>query len=81
MRLGTLIELAREQGVELPSFDEAELRRTVFKPQYNSLEEYLKGFMYLTAVMQSAAPLERISYEFAIDNYEEGVRYFEVRFA
>jgi len=81
MRLGTLIELAKEQGVELPSTDEAELRRTVFKPQYDSLEEYLKGFMYLTAVMQSAAPLERVSYEFAIDNYEEGVRYFEVRFA
>lgn len=38
MRLGTLIELAREHGVELPSYDEDELRRTVFKADYPNLE-------------------------------------------
>jgi len=31
--------------------------------------------------MRTAANLERVSYEFAEDNYNEGVRYFEVRFA
>lgn len=81
MRLSTLIELAQEHGVQLPSYDEEELRRTVFKPHYDSLEEYLEGFQYLTKVMQSEAALERVAYEFAVDNYSEGVRYFEVRFA
>jgi adenosine deaminase len=31
--------------------------------------------------MQTARAVERIAYEFAVDNYSEGVRYFEVRFA
>jgi adenosine deaminase len=31
--------------------------------------------------MQTGPALERVAYEFAVDNYSEGVRYFEVRFA
>ena len=31
--------------------------------------------------MQSEVALERVAYEFALDNLSEGVRYFEVRFA
>merc|ERR1712199_24275 len=31
--------------------------------------------------MRTPAALERVAYEFAVDNYSEGVRYFEVRFA
>jgi len=81
LRLSTLIELAKEQGVKLPSYEESELRRTVFKDQYASLEEYLAGFAYTTMVMQNASACERVAYEFAQDNYNEGVRYFEVRFA
>lgn len=38
LRLSTLIELAQENGVHLPSYDETELRRTVFKPEYANLE-------------------------------------------
>jgi len=81
LRIKTLIELAKESGVELPSTDEEELRRTVFKDQYANLVEYLEGFKYTTAVMQNARSVERVAYEFAEDNYLEGVRYFEVRFA
>jgi adenosine deaminase len=81
LRLRTLIELAEAQGVKLPSTDEEELLRTVFKPTYDSLEDYLQGFQYTTAVMRDADSIERIAYEFAVDNYSEGVRYFEVRYA
>eukprot|EP00929_Paragymnodinium_shiwhaense_P117653 TRINITY_DN8854_c0_g1_i1.p1 TRINITY_DN8854_c0_g1~~TRINITY_DN8854_c0_g1_i1.p1 ORF type:complete len:446 (+),score=82.40 TRINITY_DN8854_c0_g1_i1:102-1439(+) len=81
LRLSTLIELAKAQGVELPSYEEAELLKTVFKPQYKDLPDYLQGFAYTCAVMRDAASVERISYEFAVDNYTEGVRYFEVRYA
>jgi len=81
LRLGTLVELARQNGVELPAWDEAGLRRLVFKSKYADLPEYLKGFAYTTAVMQTPAALERVGYELAQDNQAEGVRYIEVRFA
>ncbi|MCK4807171.1 MAG: adenosine deaminase family protein, partial [Candidatus Aegiribacteria sp.] len=81
LRISTLIELARESGVELPSYTEDGLRETVFKDKYRNLNEYLTGFAYTTAVMRTREQLERISYEVAVDNQQEGVRYIEVRFA
>lgn len=81
LRLSTLIELARESGVKLPAYDEKGLRRLVFKEKYASLTEYLKGFAYTTAVLQTESALERVGYELAQDNQNEGVRYIEVRFA
>ena len=81
LRLSTLIELAKANGVELPAYDEQGLRRLVFKSQYADLPEYLKGFMYTTAVLQTESALERVGYELAQDNQNEGVRYIEVRFA
>lgn len=81
MRLPTLIELSRESGMELPSYTEDGLRETVFKDSYRSLDEYLRGFAYTGAVMRTAEQIERISYEVAVDNQQEGVRYIEVRFA
>ena len=81
LRLGSLIEMARERGVELPSQTEEGLCELVFKDSYNSLEEYLTGFAYTGAVLQDAEALERAAYELAWDNIDEGVRYVEVRFA
>ena len=81
MRLQTLIELAKDRKVTLPSYTEEGLNELVFKTHYNSLDEYLKGFALTCAVMQDTESLERISYEFAFDNWNEGVRYVEVRFA
>jgi len=81
VRLETLIELAQEYNVELPSYTPEGLKEMVFKEKYASLEEYLSGFSYSVAVMQSEVTLERVAYEFAQDNQAEGVRYVEVRFA
>jgi len=81
MRIGTLVELAKERNVELPSYTEEGLRELVFKDRYGSLEEYLHGFQYLCAVLQDVEALERVSYELAEDNFREGVRYVEPRFA
>jgi adenosine deaminase len=81
LRLPTLIELARERGVALPSTTEGGLRETVFKERYASLGEYLRGFQYTVAALQSAEALERAASELAEDNQAEGVRYLEVRFA
>ncbi|MBN1946116.1 MAG: adenosine deaminase family protein [Bradymonadales bacterium] len=81
IRLGTLIELAKERNVELPSYTEDGLVDLVFKDRYGSLKEYLQGFQYTTAVLQDEEALERAAYELAEDNMAEGVRYIEVRFA
>jgi adenosine deaminase len=81
LRLPTLIELARERGVVLPSTTEEGMNELVFKPSYRDLDEYLKGFAWTLKVMQDAEALERTSRELALDNWAEGVRYLEVRFA
>ena len=51
VRLATLIELAREHRVELPSYSESGLRELVFKDRYSSLADYLRGFAYLVSVL------------------------------
>ncbi len=81
VRPDTLVELAREYGVKLPSYTVSGLRETVFKDHYESLPDYLKGFGYSVAVLQSEVALERVAYELALDCQAEGVRYVEVRFA
>ncbi len=81
LRLSTLLELARERRVELPSWTEEGLLDLVFKETYRSLPEYLEGFRFTTAVLQDAEAMERAAYELALDNQAEGVRYIEVRFA
>lgn len=81
LRLDTLIELAKAKNVELPSYSEEGLRELVFKEGYSNLPEYLHGFKYTCAVLDEPESLERVAYELAWDNLNEGVRYFEVRFA
>ena len=81
LRIPTLIELAKQHRVKLPSYTEDGLRQLVFKDKYANLPEYLKGFAYTCAVMQTAESLERIACELAEDNLAEGVRYIEVRYA
>ncbi len=81
LRIPTLIELARERRVALPSETEAGLRERVFRPSYANLAEYLEGFRYTVAVLQDAEALERTAFELCEDCQAEGVRYVEIRFA
>jgi adenosine deaminase len=81
LRLSTLIELAQERKIELPSYTEDGLRDLVFRERYKNLTEYLEGFRYTVAVMSDAEALERTAFELAEDCQAEGVRYLEVRFA
>ena len=82
LRLETLVDLMEGvPNLALPTNDIDELKQQVFKPRFESLEDYLTCFMYTVGVMQTGENVERIAYEFAVDNYAEGVRYFEVRFA
>lgn len=81
LRVGTLIDLAQKSDVKLPSYTEQGMFEKVFKDTYKDLPEYLQGFGYSIAVMQTPENIERIAYEFAQDNINEGVYYVEVRFA
>lgn len=81
LRVKTLIELAKADGIKLPSYTQEGLYEKVFKDKYKDLPDYLQGFGYTIAVMQKPENLERIAYEFAWDNINEGVCYVEVRFA
>ena len=46
-----------------------------------SLAKYLEGFAHTIAVMQTEEALERVAYEQAEDLSQDGVVYFETRFA
>lgn len=81
VRMNTIIELSKKQGIKLPSYTVEGLNELVFKDKYANLVEYLAGFGYVVPIMQTPENLERIGYEFAMDNINEGVCYVEARFA
>ncbi|KAL7435960.1 hypothetical protein ACHAXM_006875 [Skeletonema potamos] len=81
IRIETLIDLAQQYNVKLPSYDVQELKDLVFPEKYNNLEEYLRGFGYITKVLTTPEALERVAYEVTMDAYNCGVRHIEIRFA
>jgi adenosine deaminase len=82
LRLETIVDLAREENVELPSRDAGELRRLMHLGENcGSLAEYLKAFDITLRVMQTESALYRIAYELCEDAARENVRYMEVRYA
>lgn len=82
LRLTSLIEMAAEQGVELPSSEPAELARIMHLGQNTgSLVEYLKAFDTTLKVLQTEEGLIRAARELAEDAAAENVRYMEVRYA
>jgi adenosine deaminase len=82
LRIGTIIELARQQNVELPAWDEENLKKVLVPPlTCESLEEYLKPFDITVSVLQTREALERATYELAEDCAAENIRYLEIRFA
>ncbi|MEE2713366.1 MAG: adenosine deaminase [Planctomycetota bacterium] len=82
LRPATVIELARDQDVTLPS-DDPDTLREWFERGANrgSLAEYLEGFAVTCGVMQTEAALERVAYEALEDLQADGVAYAELRFA
>ena len=79
LRLETLIELAKDRKVKLPSDTADGLRELVFKESYRDLPDYLHGFAYTCAVLTDEEALERTAYELGQDCLAEGVRRFEAR--
>ncbi|MBP2365947.1 adenosine deaminase [Pseudonocardia parietis] len=83
LRVGTVIELARETGYDkLPTTDPGELAAWFLGAAHSgSLERYLETFGHTVAVMQTREALTRVAAEAAEDLAADGVVYAEVRFA
>jgi adenosine deaminase len=82
LRVETILELASEQGVELPATDVAGLRKALHAGENTgSLVKYLEAFDITLRVMQTDDALYRVAYELAKDAAAENVRYMEVRYS
>src|SRR5881398_1439002 len=81
VRPRTVLELAKQNGVLLPSDDLAKLRDFLeANDNTASLVEYITFFELPIAVLQSVPALERATYELCEDLSKDNVRYAEIRY-
>ncbi|MCY6957161.1 adenosine deaminase [Clostridium brassicae] len=82
VRPKTAIDIAKKEGINIPSLDADIIKQMMIAPlECASLDEYLERFVLPLKVMQSKESLRRISYELLEDAAKENVKYIEVRFA
>ncbi|GLX04168.1 adenosine deaminase [Microbispora sp. NBRC 16548] len=82
LRTGTIVDLARECGHTLPTYDPGELAIWFREAaDSGSLERYLETFSHTVGVMQTREALVRVAAECAEDLADDGVMYAEVRYA
>lgn len=82
VRIPTIIDLAKQHKIALPTMDEQELRKLIVCGDHTvSLDDYLRGFHIVNLVLQSKEGLRRAAYELAEDAAKENVRYMEVRYS
>ena len=64
LRIATILELADNQGVRLPSDNEKDLAELLLvEDKVNNLDQYLQRFDITLSVMQTAESLQRCTYE------------------
>ena len=80
LRPQTIIDISKEIGHELPSYDAVELAEW-FRASCDSgsLVRYLETFAHTVAVMQRPSDINRVARECAVDLARDGVVYAEVR--
>ncbi len=82
VRPETIIDIAKKEGVDIPSYNVELIRNMVIAPvDCVSLDDYLKRFSIPVSIMQSKESLRRIAFELFEDSAKENVKYMEVRFA
>jgi adenosine deaminase len=82
LRLSTLAEIAREHGVDLPSYDIEELRPyvQVTTDEAPDFHAFLEKFSFLARFYSKLDCIDRISYEAVADAAQDNVKYLELRF-
>jgi len=82
IRTATIIDIAREHGLELPAYDVAGLDRHVkVHEQQKDLEAVLAAFRIAQASIASARVVERIADELFEDAARQNTKLLEVRFS
>lgn len=82
LRPGTILDIAKKEGIDIPYFDVDGIQKEITAPlECNSLNEYLQAFAIPNLVMQSKESLRRTTFELLEDAAKENVKYIEVRFA
>ncbi len=82
LRPSTVLELAQEQGVKLPTTHLGQLTRLMQAgKRTRNLADYLKIFDLTLAVMQQKEALYRTAFELVEDCAAENVRHLEVRYS
>jgi adenosine deaminase len=80
LRPATMLELARDAGVELPATDPESLARIMLVQDARHLEDYLARFDITVSLLQTEAAIERVAYEMVEDAAADNLRYMEVRY-
>jgi adenosine deaminase len=81
LRPQTVLELAKEGGVPIPTTDVEKLKDFLEATDRTaSLVEYIEYFQLPIAVLQSVPALERATYELCEDLSQDNVRYAEIRY-
>jgi len=82
LRLETMLELAQEYGISLPSDTPEGLKESLnLGGFHDSLKSYLAAFEHTCSVMQTKSALRRVAFEVAEDAASENVAYLEVRYS
>ena len=81
LRPETMIELAADVGVTLPSSDPEALARAMCADDATDLVAYLSCFATTLSVLQTREALVRVTRELVEDHAAEGVAYVEIRYA
>lgn len=82
VRPKTIIDIAKRENIDIPSYDIKEITELMIAPmECASLDEYLEKFSLPIKIMQSEYSLKRITYELLEDAAKENVKYMEIRFA
>ena len=67
--------------LHVPAETPEALAKAMLVRDAKNLEEYLEKYTITLSVLQTAAALERVAYEFVVDKAAENVRYVEVRYS
>jgi adenosine deaminase len=82
IRTQTIIDIAAEYGLQLPSYEAKELDRHVkVYDQMRNLEAVLEAFAIFQNSITSPEVVERIAWELFEDSAKQNIKLFEVRFS
>lgn len=82
LRIATIIDLASQQNVSLPSSNPVNLKKILsIGDNRGTLEEYIARFDITLSVLQTPESLERVSFELIEDVAKENIKYIEIRYS